>query len=453
MGRAPRFVRTLFVALLLGAAMPASAAAMTFCQVDADPPPLAQGDSRAIDLRVALGQLLGEHAFLLMEAMRADDDAEQTAFESALRENSTALIGAIAGIYGDVAGERFGKVWDQHVRLLLEYGTAAREGDTEALAAARDGLSRYMAQLGRLLAKLNPSLDAVQEAQALQAHIDQITAFAEGDYAEAYASHRMAFSHMFELGDHLALEIVRQYPERFVDGAVAFSPRSDLQLSLDHLLSEHMVLAAEAMRAGVRASPEFEAASASLDENTNDLAEAIAGVYGDDAGSQFRDVWREHTTAYLAFVHALGSRDDAAREASLARLHSYHERIAQFLAAANPMLDGAAVSDLIRRHVQALITQAEATAAQDPARAVAATRDGYEGTFEVAAALAAAVARQFPDRFRDLAELPFTDGLPEPGSQPFPPAGLAALLLVIAVWLILAVRARPSRRVRPSVRR
>jgi hypothetical protein len=60
----------------------------------------------------------------------------------------------------------------------------------------------------------------------------------------------MAFSHMFELGDHLALEIVRQYPDRFADGAVAFSPGSDLQLGLDHLLSEHMVLAAEAMRAG-----------------------------------------------------------------------------------------------------------------------------------------------------------------------------------------------------------
>src|SRR4029079_8723632 len=98
MGRAVRFVRTLFVALLLGAAMPASAAAMTFCQVDADPPPLAQGDSRAIGLRVARGQLLGEHAFLLMKAMRADHDAEQTVFESALRENSTALIGAMAGI-------------------------------------------------------------------------------------------------------------------------------------------------------------------------------------------------------------------------------------------------------------------------------------------------------------------------------------------------------------------
>ena len=280
-----------------------------------------------------------------------------------------------------------------------------------------------------------------------QAHIDQIAAFAEGDYADAYASHRMAFSHMFKLGDHLALEIVRQYPEKYVEGVVAFSPRSDLQLALDQLLSEHMVLAAEAMRAGVRGTPEFDAASASLDENTGDLSNAVAGVYGGDAGSAFGDVWREHTAAYLAFVDALGSGDDAEREESLARLHGYHERIAQFLAGANPMLDGAAVSALIRRHVQALITQAEATSAGDPARAIAATRDGYEGTFEVGAALADAIARQFPDRFADLDALPFTDVAVDRRIEG-PPLGLVvALVISSSIWLALtALRVRRTAR-------
>jgi hypothetical protein len=311
-----------------------------------------------------------------------------------------------------------------------------------------------MGQLGRLLAELNPSLDPVKEAHALQAHIDQITAYAEGDYADAYASHRMAFSHMFELGDHLALEIVRQYPDRFADGAVAFSPGSDLQLGLDHLLSEHMVLAAEAMRAGVREAPEFEAASGSLDENTEDLAAAIGQVYGADAGSQFRDVWRAHTSAYLSFVDALGSGDDGEREESLARLHRYHDRIAAFLASANPLLDGPAVSDLIRRHVQALITQAEATAGGDPARAIAATRAGYEGTFEVGAVLSDAIARQFPDRFGDLKELPLTDGpgRAEPGTSGVSPSIVAALFLSTGVWLVLTIRRRAQARARPLVR-
>jgi hypothetical protein len=453
--RAPRFFRTLVVGLLLAAAMPASVAGMTFCQVDRDTEPPAAGASRAIDLRVALGRLLGENAFLLMEATRVEDDADQSAFETALGENSSALMDVIAGVYGDDAGQRFGDIWDRHVELLLDYGTAAHEDDTDALRVARDGLTAHVGELGRLLIELNPNLDAAPEAQALQAQIDQITAFAEGDYADAYASRQMAFSHMFELGDHLALEIVLQHPDEFADGAIAFSPRSDLQLALDHLLSDHMVLAAEAMRAGLRETPEFEAATASLDENTQDLAKAIAGVYGEDAGAQFRDVWHEHTSAYVSFVDALVRGDGPQRQESLARLHGYHDRIAQFLASANPMLDGPAVSDLIRRHVQALITQAEATAADDPDRAVTATRDGYAGTFEVGAALSDAIARQFPDRFRDLTELPLTDGAgpAEPPTNNVSLPMVAALLLTTSVWLVLTAHRRAQAHVRRAVRR
>lgn len=447
MRSASRALCALGVLFLVSAAVPRGAAGTGIESGNQNVVALAEDASPAIALRVSLGRLLGEHAFLLMEAMRASDDGERATLEAALDENSAALAGAVGSIYGEPAGGRFGDVWDRHVVLLLDYGDAARDGDAEGQRDAREGLRDYMTELGELLAELNPGLDAAKEARALQAHIDQIAAFAEGDYADAYASHRMAFSHMFELGDHLALEIVRQYPEKFVDGAVAFSPRSDLELALDHLLSEHMVLAAEAMRAGVRATPEFDAASTSLDENTVDLSKAIAGVYGGDAGSAFEDVWREHTAAYLAFVDALGSGDDAEREESLARLHGYHERIAQFLAGANPMLDGAAVSALIRRHVQALITQAEATSAGDPARAIAATREGYEATFEVGAALADAIARQFPDRFGDLDTLPFTDvAVDRPTEGPQLPL-VAALLISSSIGLALtALRVRrPAR--------
>jgi hypothetical protein len=432
------------VLFLVSAGMPRAASGTAIGSDHRISVPLAQDGSPAIGLRVALGRILGEHAFLLMEAMRASDDAERTVLESALDENSDSLTEAISSIYGERVGRRFADIWDRHIGLLLDYGAAVREDDAEEQRNARDGLSAYMTELGELLAKINPGLDAAQEAQALQAHIDQIAAFAEGDYADAFASHRIAFSHMFELGDHLALEIVRQHPKQFVDGAVAFSPRSDLQLALDHLLGEHMILAAQAMRAGVHGAPEFDAASASLDENSADLADAIAGIYGEEAGAQFGEVWREHTAAYLSFVQALGQGDAAERERSLALLHTYHEHIARFLATANPRLDATAVADLIRRHVQALITQAEATEAGDPARAIAATREGYGGTFEVGAALAGAIAQQFPNRFADLDELPTTDLVLEPGAlQPVFPL-IAALVFVASLWF--ALKTLPARR-------
>jgi hypothetical protein len=441
---------TVGAALLLAAVLPVSATAGTRPTVDRDRSAKAQDSIPAIDLRVGLGRLLGEHAFLLMESMGAND-AERRAYEEAIAENSGALQDAIASVYGDDAGARVRDLWDLHITLLLEYGDAAQSGDTGAMQTARDGLRQYMTDLGELLHELNPALDARQEARALQAHIDQITAFADGDYADAYASHRIAFSHMFQLGDHLALEIVRQHPAKFPDGPHAFSPRSDLQLALDHLLGEHLVLAAEAMRAGVRQSPALEAARESLDQNSGDLAGAIADVYGPDAGLRFEEVWKEHVDAYLAFVQALGSNDDAEREESLARLHAYHDQIAQLLTAVNPLLDGVAVADLIRRHVQALITQAEATAADDPARAIAATRDGYDGTFEVGEALAEAIARQFPNRFRDLENLPPTDSAGPVPKWASPSVWLVATLFVL-IWVWIVLTGPTSRKESPDSR-
>jgi hypothetical protein len=409
----------------------------------------------AIDLRVLLGRLLGEHSFLLLDAMRARSlEAEEAdAVTAALGENSAALEAAIASVYGDDPGRQFGALWDEHVLLLLDYADATRAGDEGRRQAAEDGLDDYTVELGEALAALNPALHAHDETVALRLHVEQVRAFADGDFAGAYAAHRAAFGHMFELGDHLALEIARQFPERFTGGAVAFSPRSDLRLTLDRLIAEHLVLAAQAMRAGIAGSPDFDAAARSLGLNTEDLSGAIGGIYGANAGELFEGVWTQHIDAYVGFVRALGSGDDGARASSLASLHAYHEQIAAFLAQVNPRLDQAAVADLIRRHVQALITQAEATAADDPARAIAATRDGYDGTFEVGEALAEAIAAQFPDRFVDLKALPPTDTVARRDApwRPDHPLLLLLIALTTAMWVTASVlsgrrRAEPADR-------
>jgi hypothetical protein len=142
----------------------------------------------------------------------------------------------------------------------------------------------------------------------------------------------------------------------------------------------------------------------------------------------------------VAFVQALGAQDAAGREASLDSLHGYHAEIASFLASANPNLSEEAVGALVRRHVQSLISQAEATEAGDHERAVATTREAYAGMFDVGAALADAIVAQYPARFQDLMALPGTataEKVPAPG---FPAAlvggtGLILLILAALLWL------------------
>jgi hypothetical protein len=245
---------------------------------------------------------------------------------------------------------------------------------------------------------------------------------------------------MFELGDHLALGMARQFPDRFPDGAIAFSPRTDLRLTLDRLLGEHLILAAQAMRAGLTDAPDFAAGAASLDGNTADLGAAVGSVYGSDAGTAFEGLWRSHIDAYVAFVQALGAQDATGRQASLESLHGYHAEIATFLASANPNLSEEAVAALVRRHVQSLISQAEATEAGDYERAVATTREAYAGMFDVGAALADAIVAQYPERFQDLAALPGTaEAEPIPAPR-FPSAvvgvaGVVLLVLAALLWL------------------
>jgi hypothetical protein len=238
---------------------------------------------------------------------------------------------------------------------------------------------------------------------------------------------------MFELGDHLALSIARQFPDRFPDGAIAFSPRADLQLTLDRLLAEHVVLSAETMRAGVTEAPDFDAGRQALAANSDDLAGAVASVYGSGAGTQFGDVWAQHVDAYVLFVAALGGGDEDARASSLMQLHAYHEQLAQLLVAVNPELEADAVAGLIRRHVQGLISQAEAAAAGDHERSVAATRDAYDGMFVVGGALADAIAAQFPERFEDLRELPATATDPIARSRSQPQSAVAGVSFVFAL--------------------
>ncbi|MCK8452423.1 hypothetical protein MZO46_05125 [Bacillus safensis] len=55
---------------------------------------------------------------------------------------------------------------------------------------------------------------------------------------------------------------------------------TDLRAALDQLFSEHAYLAVVTMQKGIDGSKDFNQAAAALNENTNDLSDAIASVYG-----------------------------------------------------------------------------------------------------------------------------------------------------------------------------
>jgi hypothetical protein len=277
--------------------------------------------------------------------------------------------------------------------------------------------------------------------------------FLREDFEQAFATERAAYSHMFDFGDELARGIVAQFPDRFPDGAVAFSPRTTLRLTLGRLLGEHLVLAAEAMRTDLLQRGDSSAAARSLAANSADLAAAIGRVFGTDAQAAFADVWSRHIDTYLAYIVAVRNGDAAGRQSALESLHQYHMALAEFLHNAVPSLSVADLETLISHHVSALINQVDATAAGDHVRAVTVTREAYAQMFVVGDALGSGIADEFPERFDDVKTIPATDTEPSRVALDPPPAAppmtVGVLLGVAMVGALGALaRARHLGRVR-----
>jgi hypothetical protein len=383
----------------------------------------------ATGLRIALARLLGEHAYLLMEAMRAAarGEGEAAAARAVLDANSASLANAIGSVYGDDAASAFRRLWDRHVTQALAYARATAAGDRAGAKAAAKELDAFQRAFTRFLARANPELDAHAEAAAVRLHLEHVRRFAAGDFAAAYESARMAYGHMFDLGDTLARAIATQYPDRFPDIRVAFSPASELRIWLDRLLGEHLILAAEAMRVSIANGPDVAAARQALDANARDIADAIGDVYGDAAATAFGEVWTAHVVAYLDYVDAVRDGDQQRIDTVRQTLEAYGRVFGEFVASVNPNLSADAVAGLIAHHTASLVAMVDQYRAGDATAAYATAGEAYVHMFDVGDALAAAIAAQFPDRYADVAELPRTDTEPGAGHSIMPsPVGAHA---------------------------
>jgi hypothetical protein len=397
-------------------------------------------ESPGSTLRITLGWLLSEHVFLAVEAMRttADDAPSRAAATEALEQNTVAIEAQVASVYGVPAGSSFGELWRDHIGHLLEYAVARRSGDEAAMSAALKGLADHRVALTSFLAGANPDIAPQALAEALHLHTDHLEAFLEEDHAAAFATERAAYAHMFTVGDVLAAAFIEQFPDRFDQGGLAFSPSVTLWLTLGRLLGEHLILAAEAMRSGASGDTGSAAARAAVDANTSDIAAAVESIYGVDAGMAFRALWDEHIQAYFAYIDAVRSGDQAVRQARRDELTRYSGTFGAFMAKVNPYLDASAVDMMIGHHTQALKDQVDAYHAGDYARAYAEVRQAHAHMFDVAKVLATAFSAHHPELFT-LPDSSLADGT---RSRPPPVAWFLPVLAAAAFFIAFLGRRR-----------
>ena len=180
-------------------------------------------------------------------------------------------------------------------------------------------------------------------------------------------------------------------------GAMSSDLRTDLN---SFAFREHVFLAAVATGAALAGRDgEFKGAAGALDANSIDISKAIGAVYGADAEKAFLPLWRKHIGFFVDYTIGVATKDKAKQDKAVADLVGYSQDFGAFLSSANPNLPKSAVADLVKGHMLTLKDVVDAQAAGDWPKAYAATRSAYHHMQMIGDPLAAAIAKQFPDRF------------------------------------------------------
>jgi hypothetical protein len=365
----------------------------------------AHGSKSASDLRAGWNALLAEHVYLAAAATGAALGGRSAEFEAAanaLDANSKDIAVSLGAVYGKSAEDAFLPLWRKHIGFVVDYttGLAARDKSKQDKAVA--DLVAYTQDFGAFLGSANPNLPKDLVADLVKHHVltlkSVIDPQAAGNQAQAFTALRAAGGHMQMIGDPLTAAMAKQFPDRYPGNPAAAA--AGLRTTLNLALREHVYLAAAATSAALGGrTPEFEAATAALDGNSVDVAAAIGTVYGSEAGKAFLPLWRKHIGFVVDYTQGAASKDKAKQDRAVADLVAYTQDFGAFLSSANPNLPKDVVADLVKHHVLTLKDVIDPQAAGDPAKAYAALRGAAGHMGKIADPLAAAISKQYPDRF------------------------------------------------------
>ena len=172
-------------------------------------------------VRLALRKLWSDHVIWTREyivaAVAGTPDADAAA--GRLLRNQDDIGTAIAGYYGQAAGEALTDLLKQHIMIAVDLVAAARTGD-QAAFAKHDG--RWTANAGEIaafLAGANPNWPEKDVLDLLTLHLkltkDEAVARLTGDWAADVKAFDDIFTEIMVLADALHDGIVAQFPDRF----------------------------------------------------------------------------------------------------------------------------------------------------------------------------------------------------------------------------------------------
>ena len=173
-----------------------------------------------------------------------------------------------------------------------------------------------------------------------------------------------------------------------------------LRQDMRALWEEHVFWTRLAIVDFAAGSPDLPSTEARLLRNQTDIGTAVGRVYGAPAGRRLTALLKQHILIAVDVLVAAKSGDQTAVAAAQKRWMANADRIAGFLAAANPAWPRAEMRAMMLRHLGFTTTEAVAELTGDHASSVRAFDRVERQAREMADMLSAGIVAQFPQRFR-----------------------------------------------------
>jgi hypothetical protein len=184
-------------------------------------------DSPLTRLRSTLGELLGEHLQLAVDAMGAAlrGGPEFKADAAQVNADTAQLASAFGVLFGPQSGARFASIWGDHVDALVSYSGAVAAKDQNSKAKALAQLRAFEQHLSTFLSTSTEGrLKAPALSEMLHMHdrdlVEQLDAYARGDFKTAYRVTYDAYQHMFAVAETLSGAIGPTIAARLPKGGV-----------------------------------------------------------------------------------------------------------------------------------------------------------------------------------------------------------------------------------------
>jgi hypothetical protein len=184
-------------------------------------------DSPLTRLRSALGELLGEHMQLVVDAMGAAlrGGPEFKADAAQVNADTEQLAGAFGVLFGPSSGVAFTSVWGDHVDALVAYSGAVAAKDQKGKEQAVAQLTAFEKHLSAFLStSTDGRLTAPALSDVLHMHdrdlVEQLDAYASGNFTTAYNVAYEGYQHMFAVAAALSGAIGPTIAARLPKGGV-----------------------------------------------------------------------------------------------------------------------------------------------------------------------------------------------------------------------------------------